>query len=470
MRSMRGFLRPLGGALAIAALGALAWAAGPSEAKAWSLKEAAAPYAGTTINMICQGYPPCMAVQALAPGFEEESGIKVNFELVDLDTAGKKGLSDVITKGGYYDIVEVQGIVTPLWAEQGFATPYEPFLNDPALRDPGFSMSDLIPELVQMNCIYRNAQVCMPKEYFISFGGMRKDILADPGEREAFKAKYGYDLPPAELVVEVKDYQQWADMAQFFTRKAGEKLAGQTLDHNFYGISVSFKRYLTVWYDFAQILYALGGELYDKDYNVRLDTPEAIAALQFMLDMRAYAPPSYAEYTWDEQYSDFCKGNTFSGWVWADVDYFLEDENDCPASAFNVTHFLYPGTHKSVPWANTWVIPSSSQRKEAAYLFVQWITEKDTEIEATRQGWLPNREDVLGLDEWAENHRTAGWTRIHLEALRGGYLTAIHPHPGFQALMEILMEELSSAAVDGRPAEEVMHAIQAKAEQVIVKP
>ncbi len=448
----------------------LAAAGTGSNAKAWSLKEAAAPYAGTTLNMICQGYPPCMAVEALAPEFEQESGIDVNFEQVDLDTAGKKGLSDVITNGGFYDIVEVQGVVTPLWAVQGFATTYEQFLSNPALRDPDFDPGDVIPELMDMNCMYLGAQVCMPKEYFISFGGMRTDILGDPGEREAFKAQYGYDLPPPEVVVEVKDYETWADMAEFFSRKGGVTVAGLALDRNFYGISVSFKRYLTVWYDFAQVLYAMGGELYDKDYNVKLNSPEAIAALQFMLDMRAFAPPSYAEYTWDDQYVDYCNGNAFSGWVWADVDFFLQDEAECPASAGNVSHFLYPGTHRSIPWANTWVIPRSSTHKEAAYLFVQWITSKETQIKLTRNGWLPNRRDVLALDEWAQNPRTEGWTRIHLAALDGGYLGKIHPHPGFQALTEILMEELSSSAIDGRSAEEVMNAIQAKAEEVIIKP
>jgi multiple sugar transport system substrate-binding protein len=213
----------------------------------------------------------------------------------------------------------------------------------------------------------------------------------------------------------------------------------------------------------------MGGELYDADYNLKLNSPEAIAALQFMLDMREFAPPSFAEYTWDEQYSDFCNGNTFSGWCWADVGFYLQIEEDCPASAHNVTHFLYPGTHMSIPYANTWVIPSSSPRKEAAYLFVQWITSKETQVKATRSGWLPNRKDVLAMDEWQQDHHTAGWTQVHLTALEGGYLSKIHQHPGFQAFQDMMIEELSSAAVDGRSAEEVMNTIQERAGEYITK-
>ncbi len=447
----------------------LASVLGVDKAKAWSLKEAAKPYEGTTINMICQAYTPCYAIEKLAPEFEEESGIKVLFELTDLDTVGRKGLTDAITGGGYYDIVEIQGPVNALWAEQGFSTPYNQFFNDPALHDANLKMDDIIPELFEMNCMYKGKQVCIPKEYFVSFGVMRKDLIAHPEERANFKAKYGYDLPPPDLNVEVENYDQWANMAEFFTRKKGEMLAGEVLDKNFYGISVSFKRYLTVWYDFVEVLYSLGGELYDQNFNVKLRSPEAIAALQFMRDMIKYAPPSYAEYTWDEQYSDFCNGNTFSGWAWADVAFYLEVEEDCPASAHNVTLFLYPGTHISIPWANTWVIPSASTRKEAAYLFVQWITSKETQVKATRDGWLPNRRDVLAMEEWQQNHLTAGWTQIHLAALDGGYLSKIHQHPGFQALIDMMTEELSGAAISDEPTEEVMATIQAKAEEIITK-
>ena len=462
-------MRPSRLMVALAAALALVGGYAMAEAKAWSLKEAAAPYAGTTINMICQAYTPCDAIEVLAPEFTEETGITVNFELTDIDTSSKKGLTDAITDGGYYDIVEVPGMLNALWGAQGFATPYEQFYSNPALKDPNFNVQDFIPELLAMNSQYAGQQTLMPKEYFVSFAVARKDILAHPEERANFKAKYGYDLPPAELVVEVGTWDQWRDMAEFFTRSKGETLAGEVLDKDFYGISVSFKHHLAVWYDFTHSLYAMGGELYDEDFNPKLNSPEAIAALQFMLDMREFAPPSYAEYTWDEQYSDFCKGNTFSGWCWGDVSFYLQSEEDCPVSAHNVTHFLYPGTHIAIPYANTWIIPTSSPRKEAAYLFVQWMTSKETQIKATRNGWMPNRKDVLAMDEWQQDYHTAGWTQVHLAALEGDHFSKIHQHPSFVAFQEMMVEELSSAAVDGRSAEEVMNTIQEKAEKIITK-
>ena len=74
--------------VALAAALALVGGYAMAEAKAWSLKEAA-PYAGTTINMICQAYTPCDAIEVLAPEFTEETGISATgFVLLKGDGRG----------------------------------------------------------------------------------------------------------------------------------------------------------------------------------------------------------------------------------------------------------------------------------------------------------------------------------------------------------------------------------------------
>ena len=45
--------------------------------------------------------------------------------------------------------------------------------------------------------------------------GYREDLFADAGERQAFKAKHGYDLAAPQT------YKQLLDVAKFFTRKKG---------------------------------------------------------------------------------------------------------------------------------------------------------------------------------------------------------------------------------------------------------
>ena len=53
----------------------------------------------------------------------------------------------------------------------------------------------------------------------------RSDLLSDPKEKEGFKAKYGYDLAPAQ------NWKQYRDIAEWFYRS----------DQDFYGTALQGK-------------------------------------------------------------------------------------------------------------------------------------------------------------------------------------------------------------------------------------
>ena len=69
---------PLMVALAVA----LSWL-WPATSQAWSYKEAAAPYAGQSITVLDEVTPLQEAMQKLVPQFEEETGIEVDYQLLN---------------------------------------------------------------------------------------------------------------------------------------------------------------------------------------------------------------------------------------------------------------------------------------------------------------------------------------------------------------------------------------------------
>ncbi len=89
------------GATAVVSMSVLATSAG-----AWSLEEAAAPYKGEEITVICDGYSPCLAYKELAKVFEERTGIKVNVEVADLLQVQQQILTDALTGTQVYDAVQ----------------------------------------------------------------------------------------------------------------------------------------------------------------------------------------------------------------------------------------------------------------------------------------------------------------------------------------------------------------------------
>ena len=463
---MRAFVRR--GAVGLCAAAALGLGLSNSEAQAWSLEEAAAPYKGSEINIICEGYPPCYALQEVSAEFAEITGITVNFEFGDLLAIAQRMVAEQLTESEHFDGMQVLSYHLALFGEQNFATPMSKFLDDPALRDPSFNWENFVPELIAQSSIYKGEAIALPFQFLATFGVIRKDIVADPGERAAFKEKYGYDLPEPGLIMEMPSYDVWRDIAEFFRRDQGETLAGQTLEQDFYSISSPFKRHLTVfWFTWANLV-AHGGEIFDAEGNVALGkNSAAVDTVQFLLDMREYAPPSYREYTWDEQYRDFCAGLIFSTTFWPDAVYYLEDANDCGSSAGNIGYFALPATHATLPFVYSYVVPPTSANPEAAFLLMQWALSQDVQTRATPLGWISStRKDVIAMD-WSHEKQIEGDMAIQNVIGENGWFYALPHHPALIAAQDIMMDELSAAGADEIDAQTAVDNIIARLEKVI---
>jgi multiple sugar transport system substrate-binding protein len=319
------------------------------------------------------------------------------------------------------------------------------FLDDPKLHDPAFKTADFVPENFQITSVYKDQVIGLPFHFIPPFAIYRKDIAGDAGERAAFKAKYGYELPlTGEKYATVENWDQWRDIAEFFTRKAGDTGAGLKREAPMYGVTAAFKRHLTVLYDYERILLGMGGEVLDSNGNIALESPEALQALEYMLSLRKSAPPSYQEYTWDEQYSDFCAGNLFSTFSWGDTTPFLESTTDCPASAGKLGYFAHPGTHRTAAEGQGWVIPTRANHPEAAFLFLQWIDSKEVQARCQAMGCVTPRADVLRMSEWDKD----GNVVLSRQIIDNGWLY-VRPHPpSLLAIQEIMMDELSAAGAD----------------------
>ncbi|MEM0906310.1 MAG: ABC transporter substrate-binding protein [Pseudomonadota bacterium] len=126
----------------------------------------------------------------------------------------------------------------------------------------------------------------------------RSDVLCDESEQAAYQEKYGEKLPcsPEEL-----DQMTWEDferIGEFFQRKAGDTLAGQVLDDDFYGISYQAGK----GYDFSSMqingfLWQHGANIWDEtnipegDAVGVVNSPKAVEAFDHYLRLLQYMPP-----------------------------------------------------------------------------------------------------------------------------------------------------------------------------------
>jgi multiple sugar transport system substrate-binding protein len=280
---------------------------------------------------------------------------------------------------------------------------------------------------------------------------VRKDIYACPGEQAAFKAKYGYELPEKP-----DSWAQFHDVAAFFTRKAGEKLCDTVLKEDFYGTAVSFKRYIATQYDFEMFLNGFGALFFAGDgpldtaktfasgKDVAFDSPKAVEALKYWLSLLPYSPPGYLEYTWDNTFSDMCKGKLYSYGTWGDTTPFLEDTSDqgCPAIAGKLDYYPVPGTHQTGAEGQTWLIPASSKHAEATFLFLQWLASSDVMRRCQAMGCTSPRKDAWYWPEFDKEGR-AQITRWIIDNHR--LIARGHP-PALSKISAVLIDDLQAAA------------------------
>ena len=93
----------------------------------------------------------------------------------------------------------------------------------------------------------------------------REDIFCHEGEMAAFQEKYGTNLPCTYEDWQDTDWQKWGQIGEFFQRKAGEELAGETLSDDFFGIAYQAGK----GYDFSTMavnafVWQQGGDIWDE--------------------------------------------------------------------------------------------------------------------------------------------------------------------------------------------------------------
>jgi multiple sugar transport system substrate-binding protein len=217
----------------------------------------------------------------------------------------------------------------------------------------------------------------------------RKDLFTSQAEQNAFQAKYHYRLAPA------RTFAQYRDIAQFFTRKKGQKLAGQTLPHDFYGVAIAAKRHVATVCEWLNYAWAYGGGIFSqKGYLINNATANQ-KALNYWIDLTRFAPPGYTTYTWDEVTSAFQQGTVAESVTWGDTASAVEDPSQSKVSGkmgfANIPTNGPSGRVVAHYGGWSYVINHDSKNKEAAYLFMRWALDKNTQLQLAKMGGLPAR-------------------------------------------------------------------------------
>lgn len=348
---------------------------------------------GITLHMIGEALPPLESLNQKKAAFEQETGIKVVIEQYGIDQVLQKTTADFAAKTGIYDMYLNPHVSLATHVENGWVKPLEEFLGNDSLKDPEFDIDTNISNKDWMNACfgYKGKLYGVPFSVHTIYLNWRWDMFEHPQEQAAFEAKYGYALPSPPLTM-----KHLRDTSEFFTRKSGEKLMGETLDHDIYGMTLPAKRHISTLWCFFNVLYAFNGKVIDSptgdDYGpIVINSPEGVAALEYYKDLvDNFCPPGTSTYTWDEQLAGLQTGLCASSLLWADASYAISEDESQSQAVGKMAYSGIPIETRKTTNLHGWgmFIPTSSKNPEAAWRFLQWTQRPDVQAEIMSTGGI----------------------------------------------------------------------------------
>ncbi|MCX7707376.1 MAG: extracellular solute-binding protein, partial [Anaerolineae bacterium] len=223
----------------------------------------------------------------------------------------------------------------------------------------------------------------------------RKDMVENPAEKAAFKAKYGYEysVPP-------KDYKEFIDMAEFFYRP--------NANPPIYGAAVyTQKDYDAITMGFQNVLFTYGCD-WNKDYKVMgvLTRKECVEALEAYKRLYNSGPPGNVNSFFPEMNDYFINGqavfamNYFAFFpalanpgtnpnYWDKVGFFAN-----PPGPYGHRYASLGGQGTSI---NAYI---SEERKKASFEFIRWFAQDDIQMKWAELGGYTCNKKALASPEF----------------------------------------------------------------------
>jgi len=356
------------------------------QAQAWDLKAASKPYKGETIRTIGEALPPLEALDKVKEKFTKLTGIKVVVEQYAHEEAVDKVMLDLNSHTGRYDFIIQPHRELGRFVENKHVVPLSRFMDDPKLRDPNFHPEkELYVNLWNEISWYGGKPYGFPFTAITMFLWYRADLVNDPTERAGFKAKFGYDLKAPQ------NWKEYKDMAIWFTRP----------EKGFYGTAIQGKRHVALWYEWLNFLYSFNGDILDTDKGYKygpiiINSPEAIESLDYYKSLVQYSPSDTLNYDWDGAMAAMQQNKIFECIMWNDATYAVEDPKQSTVAGKMGFDMVPQGKGGKVGQVEGWtyLIPTDSKNKEAAYLFIQWALQYNNQLEQHLNGGASPRPDV----------------------------------------------------------------------------
>ena len=363
----------------------------------------------------------------------------VSFEVLKLsgDDVYQKTVIDLKTGTGTYDLVLIDDPKAMQYQQAGWLEDL-----DAMLKRAGKTVdTDFISTTIDL-CRYPNGPkgrlYGLPFVGNVSLFAYRTDLFA----------KYGLGEP-----------KTWNDVLV-----AAKKISES--DPAISGISFRGVKGNPILTAFLPIFWSFGADFMDAKGKPTVNSPEAIRALKFFIELAKYAPKSTPMNNTAQVRDGLLAGAVgIAPEVWPAWLAKLDDTNESKVAG-KVKVTKHPAdVKKSSPMIGIWhvAIPSASRNKAAAFDFLTFLTSKETQkLMVMKAGLPPSR---ISLFSDAEILAKYPWYPAIREALESG---VARPRTLYWAEMETTMGSFVQEALIGQKTpEEALNEANAKLVQIL---
>jgi len=397
---------------------------------------------GSTINLMLISHPFVDALKPLLPEFEELTGITVTYEELAEQPGFEKMLADLSSQTGSYDLFMTSPIQNWQYATAGWLEPLDPFLEDAALTDAeAYDLGDFAPGILGSGRWTREPMK----------GVGEGPLWALPINFETYQLAYRPSIMK-ELGLEVPT--TYAELLAMAPKLKAEGDSGPV-----FGVITRFDKYWDLpFLTFGTMLQSYGVDMVGADGKLQICSPASIAATtDFVNLIRTASPEGAGAFTWDQAMQGFASGQYIMSVNEANLFAPVYEDPEQSAISDDVGYAPTPlgpdGERRAAAWVWSMSMNANSDQKTAAWLFLQWLTSKETMVKThlggnmnpVRQSAWENPEVAALVESWGETpgqYREVAAEMAEVAALR------FPPHPELTRMLDRWAEAVQKSCFD----------------------
>jgi ABC-type glycerol-3-phosphate transport system substrate-binding protein len=297
----------------------------------------------------------------MGEAFEEETGIEVRVEEIGRDNYLQRVTTQLVSGSSNFDIVFLLHNYIPQFAKDGQLEPLSTFVDDVD------ELADRYLPVTVDNSYYEGDLYGLPYDVSTMHLFYRTDLI---------------DAPPTTL-------EEYRAIAEENTRVLNPDSETE------YGTTFQGKRGEAQPKEWYQYFWAFGGELVDEAGDPQVNSEAGVEALTWLVENaeEGVIPPNYSTFEFPETQTAFQQGVTSMMVQWIN-GYTQLGEDVAPEVHDDFGMAVVPG---GAPYVQSWnmAINAKSTKKQAAFDFVDWVSENAPEEFGIYPCAVPPNRDFL---------------------------------------------------------------------------